>query len=278
VATAQAGRELSVRFVDQMGEGVELAGRPERIVSLVPSQTELLFHLGVGDRVVGVTRYCTDPALELSTVTRIGGTKKFNFSTIDTLAPDLILGNKEENYPDGIERLKQAYPVWMSDIYTLDDALAMIECVAVMVDAEERGAALCRQIRERFAALEDAPAPVPAAYFIWRKPYMVVGGHNFVDHLLTRAGFTNVFGVQERYPEVSAAAIGAAAPEVVLLSSEPFPFTAAHVDEFRALAPDAEVLLVDGTMFSWYGSRLTQIPAYFESLRRTLAERRRGAA
>ena len=121
-----------------------------------------------------------------------------------------------------------------------------------------------------FAAIETA-APRRAAYFIWRKPYMAVGGNNFIDHLMRRAGFVNVFGELDRYPEVDAAHIAAARPEVLLLSSEPFPFTEAHRDEFAALAPGAEVLLVDGTLFSWYGSRLLKMPDYFAQLTREAA-------
>ncbi len=259
-----------MQFQDQLGTTVELANEPQRIVSLVPSQTELLFDLGLDEKIVGVTKFCTDPPAKVADVTRIGGTKKFDFGRIDALAPDLILGNKEENYQDGIERLRAQYPVWMSDIYDLDDALRMIEQVASMVGAGERGQTLSRTVRERFWSLDERMAgrPVPrrAVYFIWRKPYMVVGGNNFIDHLMRRAGLGNVFSDLERYPQVTAAQVADARPEVLLLSSEPFPFTQAHRDEFQSMVADADVRLVDGTLFSWYGSRLLRIPAYLETV------------
>jgi ABC-type Fe3+-hydroxamate transport system substrate-binding protein len=274
---------MTMQFQDQLGATVELAHEPQRIVSLVPSQTELLFDLGVAEKIVGVTKFCTDPADKVAAVTRVGGTKKFNFARIDALAPDLILGNKEENYQDGIEQLKMRYPVWMSDIYDLEDALSMVEQVATMVGASERGQSLSRTVRARFASLHETlgnrQVPRRAAYFIWRKPYMVVGGNNFIDHLMVRAGLCNVFGDRERYPEVTAAQVAAARPEVLLLSSEPFPFTPAHRDEFQRMVADAEVRLVDGTLFSWYGSRLLRIPAYLEAIAQVTSDvQSKGAA
>ena len=260
---------MTMQFHDQLGATVELAREPRRIVSLVPSQTELLFDLGVDERIVGVTKFCTDPPDKVAGVTQVGGTKNFNFGRIDALEPDLILGNKEENYQDGIEQLKLRYPVWMSDIYDLDDALSMVEQVGGLVGAGERGESLSREVRRRFASLAETLTgvkPLRAAYFIWRKPYMVVGGNNFIDHLMQRAGLRNVFADLERYPEVTAAQIATAHPEVLLLSTEPFPFTEAHRAEFQTLVADADVRVVDGTLFSWYGSRLLRIPAYLEAV------------
>lgn len=267
-----------LQCTDQLGTRFTLAAPPRRVVSLVPSQTELLFALGVGDRVAGVTRYCTRPADALAGRARVGGTKKFDFRAIEALDPDLVIGNKEENYQDGIERLRQRYPVWMSDIYDLDDALEMIAQVSRMVDAAESGDQLIARIQERFAALRAA-ASLRAAYLIWRKPYMAVGGRNFIDHLLGRAGLTNVFGGRERYPEVSADELREARPDVVLLSSEPFPFTEDHRAEFETLLPGVRALLVDGTLCSWYGSRLLETPAYLEDLgRRAARSMQQGAA
>ena len=266
---------MTTQFQDQLGATVELAREPRRIVSLVPSQTELLFDLGVAEKVVGVTKFCTDPPEEVAGVTRIGGTKNFNFARIGALEPDLILGNKEENYQDGIEQLKMRYPVWMSDIYDLDDALSMVEQVAAMVGVGERGQSLSRNIRQRFSSLQETITgvePRRAAYFIWRKPYMVVGGNNFIDHLMRRAGFRNVFADLERYPEVTAAQVAAARPEVLLLSSEPFPFAEVHRAEFQSMVADADVRLIDGTLFSWYGSRLMRIPAYLEAVARLTSD------
>lgn len=260
-----AEHAILIRSTDQLGNMLTLHGVPRRIVSLVPSQTELLFDLGLDAEVVGVTKFCTHPPEKVRDVVKVGGTKKFNFARIDALQPDLIIGNKEENYAEGIELLRGSYPVWMSDIADLDDALAMIAEVGRLVGRARAATAMVAGIRERFMRLKRAPG-VRVAYFIWRKPLMVAGGENFINDLLVRAGLVNVFADKPRYPQVDPGELAAAAPEVVLLSSEPFPFTAEHEPEFVAILPGARVLRVDGTRFSWYGSRLLEIPDYLETV------------
>ncbi len=238
---------------------------PQRIVSLVPSQTELLFDLGLGERVVGLTKFCIHPAGAVRNVTQVGGTKQFRFEIIDRLQPDLVLGNKEENYREGIERLVAQYPVWMSDIYTLADALSMIRKVGELTGTADKAASLAATIGVGFARLVPAP-PVRVAYFIWRNPWMVAGSHTFIDALLRHCGLTNVFGHLPRYPEVTEAQLREAQPDCLLLSSEPYPFAEKHREELQGLCPRARVLLADGEMFSWYGSRLVQSPPYLASL------------
>src|SRR4051812_11307667 len=121
------------RFTDQMGNAVELEGPPSRIVSLVPSQTELLFYLGLDKEVAGITKFCIHPAEMFHSKPRVGGTKKYDFEKIRQLAPDLIIGNKEENEQKQVEELQKLYPVWMSDIRNLADALQMIRSVGELV-------------------------------------------------------------------------------------------------------------------------------------------------
>ena len=240
----------------------------QAIVSLVPSQTELLFELGVGERVVGVTKFCVHPASARRTATVVGGTKQVDFEQLDALRPDIIIANKEENTRADIERLAERYPVWLSDISTLPEALAMIRQVGGLVGAAERAEALATAIETSFAALAAVARPlVPTAYLIWRKPWMVAGSGTFIDDMLHRAGFTNAFGHLGRYPEITAEALAAAAPARILLSSEPYPFREKHLAELQALCPAARVQLVDGELFSWYGSRLRLSAAYFEQLR-----------
>ena len=238
---------------------------PQRIVSLVPSQTELLYDLGLGARVVGVTKFCIHPARAVGGVTKVGGTKQFLFDVIDRLRPDLILGNKEENYREGIERLAAQYPVWISDIYTLADALAMIQTVGTLTGTVDKAASLTKTIRTAFANVSPV-RPARVAYFIWRNPWMVAGSHNFIDAMLNQCGFTNVFGHLPRYPEVTEAQLREAQPDCLLLSSEPYPFAEKHREELQGVCPRAKVRLVDGELFSWYGSRLLQSPTYLSSL------------
>ncbi len=236
-------------------------------MSLVPSQTELLFDLGLGEKVVGVTKFCVHPAEARTKAMVIGGTKNFDFEKIAALKPDLIIGNKEENYRSGIEQLAESYPVWLSDISNLPDALDMIRRVGFIAGAKEKAEAMAAAIDASFAVLATAETPTSAAYFIWRKPYMVAAKGTFIDDMLRRAGFANVFAEQARYPEISAEQLAAAAPARMLLSSEPYPFGAKHLAEFQAICPAAKIDIVDGELFSWYGSRLQKSAAYFSQLR-----------
>lgn len=253
-----------MQFTDQMGRTVSIPANPQRIVSLVPSQTELLFDLGLGDRVVGITKFCIHPSEWFKTQTRVGGTKNFNFDIINQLQPDLIIGNKEENYKEGIDLLANDYPVWMSDIYTLPDALAMITAIGSITQTEAKAHELVHTIKQGFEALKP-PAPRRALYLIWRNPYMAAGTNTFIDAMLPYAGFNNVVDA-ERYPQLTPEAIQALAPDFILLSSEPYPFKDKHIAELQTLVPDAKIRLVDGELFSWYGSRLQYAPAYFEGL------------
>jgi ABC-type Fe3+-hydroxamate transport system substrate-binding protein len=239
---------------------------PQRIISLVPSQTELLFDLGLADRVVGLTKFCIHPQPQVKEKTIVGGTKNFRFDVIEELKPDLIIGNKEENYQEGIAQLQQKYPVWMSDIYTLEDALQMIQQVGQLTGTEAKAAELVQHIDDSFKNLQPMQLPISTAYFIWRKPYMVVGSHNIIDHMLRRCGFVNAFADLARYPEITPEQLQQADPKLILLSSEPYPFRVKHIAEFQELCPQALVKVVDGEMFSWYGSRLLQAPTYLQNI------------
>jgi len=249
-----------------MGHHIELQQFPQRIISLVPSQTELLFDLGLADRIVGVTKFCIHPEAQVKTKTIVGGTKNFKFDVIAQLQPDLIIGNKEENYKEGIEQLQQKYNVWMSDIYTLKDALEMMTQVGALTGTETIARTLTQTIKSEFEQLQPAQPTIKTAYFIWRNPYMAVGGNNFIDHMLQQCGFENVFANQERYPEITPEQLQQANPQLILLSSEPYPFKEKHIAEFQQLCPNATIKVVDGELFSWYGSRLAKSPAYLQSV------------
>jgi ABC-type Fe3+-hydroxamate transport system substrate-binding protein len=245
---------------------VPLTDSPKRIISLVPSQTELLVDLGLEKEIVGITKFCIHPAHLLKTKTIIGGTKKFNFTLINHLRPDLIFGNKEENYQKGIEQLQEKYPVWISDIENLDDALAMIATVGELTGKVSQASQLTTRIKDTFAELPHQPSVKKVAYFIWENPYMVAASRTFVDHMLKVCGFNNVFAHLERYPQITEAQLAEAKPDVIFLSSEPYPFKNKHLQQFREMCPQATIQLVDGEMFSWYGSRLLHAPAYFQKL------------
>ena len=258
-------------FTDHLGRTISIDNTPKRIISLVPSQTELLYALGLEAEVVGITKFCVHPPSWFRSKTRIGGTKNINPGIIDSLRPDLIIANKEENRQDQVEALATRYPVWISDIDTLPAALDMIRTIGRLTGKSPRADQLAEKIDRRFTALAGAsPHPVAdrprTAYFIWRKPWMVAGGDTFIHDMLQRCGFDNIFHDQPRYPSITLDALPAADCNLILLSSEPYPFKQHHIDEIRTTLPHAAIRLVDGELFSWYGSRLLEAPAYFQAL------------
>lgn len=257
---------------DQLGNTITFPAYPKRIISLVPSQTEFLFDIGLENEIVGITRFCIHPKDKVHGKEKIGGTKQFNIKKIKQLQPDLIIGNKEENYREGIEDLQQHFPVWMSDIYTLEDSLDMMCKLAVLCNREQAGNVLVQRISNGFINHKPHTAsPLPTAvYFIWRKPYMVVANNTFINDILGRFGVRNVFENIERYPEINPETLGTLKPNYIFLSSEPYSFKETHFDKFRSFCPTAKVILVDGEMFSWYGSRLQYTPKYFEFLKEQL--------
>jgi len=252
-------------FIDQTGHRIHLAHPPQTIISLVPSQTELLYHLGLESAVAGITRYCVHPTHWKSRKRIVGGTKNFDFAAIDKLAPDLILGNKEENYREGIETLRQKYPVWLSDILTFPQALEMIRAVGALTGKQPVAEEIIDEINGAFGAIKKIP-PQKVLYLIWRKPWMGAGSNTFIHSILEMIGFRNCVRERQRYPELTDDMIRSLKPDVILLSSEPYPFRQKHVDEMKLLSPTSKIYLVDGEMFSWYGSRLRLAPAYFNSL------------
>ncbi|MFK7771798.1 MAG: ABC transporter substrate-binding protein [Saprospiraceae bacterium] len=262
--------------IDQMQRKVKIPTHPKRIVSLVPSQTELLFYLGLDEEVVGITKFCVHPHVMFKSKPRVGGTKKYNFEKIQSLEPDLIIGNKEENDQTQIELLEKEYSIWMSDIFNLEDALEMILEIGKIVNKESAAEVLIEKITDSFQHCEQVIRQFihrpRVAYFIWKNPTMVAASQTFIHEMLEIAGFENIFATETRYPQISDPQLATARPEVILLSSEPFPFKEKHVKEIQAVCPDAEIKLVDGEIFSWYGNRLLLAGTYFKKLRLSIEE------
>lgn len=252
-----------MEYKDQMGRKLNLPDVPRRIISLVPSQTELLVDLGLKDSLVGVTKFCVHPKGLKKEKTIIGGTKNFLFDRIADLKPDLIIGNKEENYREGISILEKQFPVWMSDIYHLEDALQMMEGIGVITAKEKQAHQITQTISSGFK--HEFKPKGSALYLIWQDPLMTVGTSTFIDGMLQKAGYVNVVK-KERYPILSREQIFELNPDHILLSSEPYPFRQKHVRQFKAKYPEANIRLVDGEMFSWYGSRLLKASGYLNSL------------
>ncbi len=264
---------LTKNSKDQMGRVVRFAFPPKRIVSLVPSQTELLFDLGLDDEIVGITKFCVHPKNKWQEKPKVGGTKKIHIDRIRELNPDLIIGNKEENEQEMIVGLEKEFPVWMSDINSLEDALGMIEEIGKIVNRIEQAVELKDKIVTAFQDLSKSKRSLgnkSAAYFIWRRPYMVAAKNTFINTMMQKAGFINVFADKTRYPEVTLEEVAKRNPDVIMLSSEPYPFSEQHFDEIRTICQQANVTLVDGEYFSWYGSRMLDAASYFSKLHASL--------
>lgn len=252
-------------FTDQCGNRIPLSKPPQRIVSLVPSQSELLYDLGLEDRVSGITRYCIHPAHWQKTKVIIGGTKNFDPGAVSALKPDLIIGNKEENYREGILELQKSFPVWMSDIYDLNDALHMIRSIGAITHTTAIAEAIVGNIRTKFDRITKVKTK-RTLYLVWRKPWMAAGRNTFIGSMLEAIGLENCLPEGTRYPELTNQQIRDLGPDLILLSSEPYPFKTRHLDEIKTISPDSKPVFVDGEMFSWYGSRLLKFPEYFNSL------------
>ncbi|NND95536.1 MAG: ABC transporter substrate-binding protein [Flavobacteriales bacterium] len=233
-----------------------------RIVSTVPSLTELLSYLDLDDEIVGITKFCIHPDHIHRSKTRVGGTKDLKVDLIRQLSPDLIIANKEENEKDQIEILKEYSEVLLTDISDLESAFEAILEIGQRTGTAEKAKALCDEIENGFTALRPKKEK-KVLYLIWREPYMSIGHDTFIHDMLDRCGFDSVTGHLTRYPEVKS---GEFDPKLILLSSEPYPFKQKHVEEIEKAWPQSEVKLIDGEYFSWYGSRMVEASSYFNAL------------
>jgi len=261
-------------FTDQLGTQHTFEKTPKRIVSLVPSQTELLFDMGMEDSIVGITKFCVHPFHFKSTKTIVGGTKQVKIDKIKALNPDIIIANKEENTLEIVESLKDICPVWVTNIITIEDNLQMISDFGQLFNKRTEAQ---KWIDKTNFALADFQNFIKdkevkkVAYFIWANPYMVAGGDNFINELLKLNKFENIYDnhpkYEGRYPEIVIQKMRIQGdPDFVLLSSEPFPFKDEHAFELGRYTHHATTIFVDGEMFSWYGSRLVKAFEYFKSL------------
>ncbi|WP_460218392.1 ABC transporter substrate-binding protein [Psychroserpens sp. MEBiC05023] len=249
-----------------------LEGTPKRIISLVPSQTELLVDLGLESSIVGITKFCVHPKHLRQSIRVVGGTKQVNFDTIKTLKPDIILCNKEENTKEMVSLLEHIAPVHVSDILNLNDALLLIRNYGLMFSVETEAQDIIQRIVQESQSFENfvkAKPKLKVAYFIWKKPWMVAAKQTFIDAILELNNFENYFERLDRYPEVDIDKMTKGL-DVILLSSEPFPFKIADKETLKELFPNVKIELVDGEYFSWYGSRLINAFKYFKTLHQGL--------
>ncbi len=255
---------------DMLGRSLTVPIQPARIVSLCPSQTETLFDLGLGARVVGSTRYCIHPAPAVTATVRVGGTKKVDLELVRGLRPDLIIAEKEENPREMVDALSEISPVYVTDVVDQGSAFEMIRKVGSLTGTSECATRLVSQIETDWNEMPQFSRKLRTGYLIWRKPWMAAGATTYIDDLLRTVGLDNVFSSGKpsgkRYPDFSIEELIERQPELVLLSSEPYPFQARHVEELQAALPGAQILLTDGEPWSWYGSRMRLFPKLIRDL------------
>jgi ABC-type Fe3+-hydroxamate transport system substrate-binding protein len=254
-------------FIDQTGRSVKLMSKPQRIISLVPSQSEFLWDLGLSERLVGITKFCIHPEEMFRNVDRIGGTKSLHIDKIRKLKPDLIIGNKEENERKQIEELQNEFTVWMSDIFTIEDSLSMMREIGKITGKEVEAYEILEQVKNALTCVTNIFEGESVLYFIWKDPYMLAGKNTFIDTILSQVGLKNSVMHLQRYPELTNEELKRLKPKFCFLSSEPYPFKEKHVEEISKLLPETIVLVVDGELFSWYGSRLRGLPDYLKKLK-----------
>lgn len=259
-------------FFDQLDRKVSLIKTPSRIVSLVPSQTELLVDLGLEDRIVGVTKFCIHPTHLKNQKKVVGGTKKVHIDRIKALSPDIIICNKEENTEEMVAKLEAIAPVWISDIKTIVDCIDMIQSFGNLFSVEEHANEIVDSLKKEldsFKRFINESRRLKTAYLIWKEPYMAAGKNTFINELLELNKFENIFAVKnQRYPEILINELSNA--ELILLSTEPFPFNQSHVNHLIKELGNKKIQLVNGEYFSWYGSRLIKSFDYFKKLQSSL--------
>lgn len=266
--------QKKITIIDQLKRTLEFESTPKKIISLVPSQTELLYDLGLESHIVGITKFCVHPYHLKSTKTVVGGTKNIKIEKIKALNPDIILCNKEENTEAIVKACEDVCIVHISDIYNIEDCIELISQYGVLFNRRTEALKIANKIRFNLndfkTFVKDKPV-LKTAYFIWRDPWMVAANNTFINYLLDLNKFENIYKNLERYPEIELKKIRLQGdPELVFLSSEPYPFKDEHAFEIGRVSHHAKTVFVDGEYFSWYGSRLVKAFDYFKKLRNRL--------
>ncbi|KNB60958.1 ABC transporter substrate-binding protein [Chryseobacterium sp. Hurlbut01] len=235
-----------------------------KVISLVPSITEALFDLGLTENeIIGRTKFCIHPEEKVKNIEIIGGTKNLNIEKIKSLKPNLILANKEENVKEQVESLKEDFKVIVYNTETIEDNYYLVKNLGLLFNKEERAQAFNLKVYEVLHQTK-LKSSLKAAYLIWKNPYMTVGSDTFIHNVLSEIGFENIFKNTTRYPEIQVEDLAEA--EVIMLSSEPFPFKEKHIAELKEFYPDKKIMIVDGEAFSWYGTHIAKCENYFKEL------------
>ncbi len=239
-----------------------------RIVSLVPSLTEFLYDLGLDQEVVGITKFCVHPNTWFRTKTRVGGTKTPKIDRIRELQPHWVICNKEENRKEDVEALSTFTQVLVTDINTWPEMESELLRLAATLDRINEAQTLLAG-NNNWLPQQASALGKRAAYLIWKDPYMAVGSQTFIHDTLTHLGLDNVIHTalgHARYPEVDLEALQELNLDLLMLSSEPYPFSQKHLLHFQEKLPSTKIRIVDGELFSWYGSRMKFLPSHWRAL------------
>lgn len=258
-----------MQFKSQINTVFEFNKTPRRIISLVPSQTELLVDLGLEKFIVGITKFCVHPSHLRKNKTIVGGTKTIHLDKIRALNPDIILCNKEENTKEIVEACKKIAPTHVSEIFTFDDSKNLINEYGKLFSCKIQANNIVKTLDFKYFDFQELIKNTKikkVAYFIWKDPWMVAANNTFINNLLELNNFKNVYSNKERYPDIELKNIKDKNPDIILLSSEPYPFKEKHILEIKKYCNNANIVLVNGELFSWHGSRLLNSFDYFKEL------------
>ncbi len=243
-----------INITDQTGRKINLIQPPEKIVSLVPSVTFLLYLLNLEKQTTGITRFCKYPKHWKKQKTIVGGTKDIKIEKITQLMPEFIIANKEENSKQTVENLEKTVPIYVSDVVDLKSNKKFVTDIGQITGKTNEAENLLKQIDFLTEQLHKTKSKTyKSLYLIWREPWMSIGGDTFISHMMQVAGFENILINEQRYPVVDFKQIKQQ-PEVIFLSSEPFPFKEKHKIELQKIFPQSEILLVKGEAFTWFGA------------------------
>jgi ABC-type Fe3+-hydroxamate transport system substrate-binding protein len=253
-------------LTDHTDRIVQVPDLPQRVISLCPSQSATLAALGLGSRLAGITRFCVYPEDMWKQTPRVGGTKRVQLDKIHAIQPDLVICQKEENTPEIVQTLAEFYPVFVTDVETIEDSYRMTETLGMLTGTEVKADEINAKVKASLNTIEPLPG-IDTAYLIWKDPYMAAGRANFIDEILQLCGMKNVLSsFPDRYPKLSEQQLMQAEPKLLLLSSEPYPFAEKHIEALQQLLPNTLIQLVNGMYFSWYGERMTEAGPYLSAL------------
>ena len=257
-------KQFKRTVIDSIGREISYNFPPFRIISVVPSITELLFSLGLNEQIIATTVYCVHPP-EAFAKAKIGGTKKISIDKVRSLKPDIILAEKSENNKENILEIAKEFPVYVFDIHNFDDAVKMIYTVGDLTNKKAEARILAEKIISKFMSLSVAENIRTVFFPVWRKPLITINGDTFINSILEFCGLKNIFAdKKQNYPQIDITELKQKCPEIILLPSEPCEFNENDKKFFAEICPNSKIILVDGEMFAWYGSRMLQAADYFK--------------